>query len=647
MDSLMLRDEICCLSGKLYFNYAATAPLLKSSATAMIQRIQENREPLSSHFDSWLGELESARGVVAQFIGASYEEVAFTTSTSQGLSLIAGSIPWQRGDRVLYPADEFPSNRYVWQNLACKGVEAIAIAPHPEKSFLEQLTEMDLSQVKAVALSAISYLDGRRQPIPEIAAFCRNHQILSIVDAIQAVGAIPVNVKEWGCDLMASGGQKWLFGPVGSGFIYVHSHLINSLHPAVAGWASSAYAGDFFSQVYKKADGARCLEPGLPDLAAVSGLKNSLLYLQKAGIDSLSSRLQSHVETLRHHLSAKGHCLLVKGPWNKGAGIVALSLDHPSQFDFWKQLIHDYPIHFTLRKEIARFSPHACTTDQEMECLLDLIGSPKRSQQVQITAPIQPLPQKQCRHALVTGATGSLGRAFCYGLAKRGINLTIMATDQKRLEDFAFELEQTYAIRCTAKALNLSRSWGEVSLNEEIDLLINNAADALAAPFEDVTEERMKELFECNTFAPMQMTQRLLPFWRKRGYGGVINVVTAGARCTLPFFTLYSASKAALWSWSEGLQREWQESGIKVMTFLPPHMETNTLRRLGRSALSYFKRSKAKENFADPDLVAEECLKGFFNGQMTSCSWKNRLKIACNALFPNWISKRISKMRRK
>lgn len=173
------------------FNFAATAPMLKPAYRVMKRAAKENLSPLREHLGKWIADLEAARSRIARLIGASSDEIAFMPNSSTALSVAAQSIVWEKNDKVLFLADEFPSNRLVWENL----VETIIIEPDPRKTFLNQLKELDLSDVRLIALSAISFEDGRLFPIAEIARFCHKKGIYLCLDAIQAVGVIPVDVQ--------------------------------------------------------------------------------------------------------------------------------------------------------------------------------------------------------------------------------------------------------------------------------------------------------------------------------------------------------------------------------------------------------------------------------------------------------------------
>src|SRR5262249_36454621 len=156
-----LRRELACADELSFLNYAATAPLLRSSAEVMVRLSREATRPMGEHFESWLAQVESARRSVAETIGARADEVTFTTNTSAALSLVAGAVRWREGDRVLYPADEFPSNRFVWDNLRELGVKAEAVPPEAGRSFAARLAARDLARVRLVAVSHVSYRDGR------------------------------------------------------------------------------------------------------------------------------------------------------------------------------------------------------------------------------------------------------------------------------------------------------------------------------------------------------------------------------------------------------------------------------------------------------------------------------------------------------
>jgi len=206
-----------------------------------------------------------------------------------------------------------------------------------------------------------------------------------------------------------------------------------------------------------------------------------------------------------------------------------------------------------------------------------------------------PATSQTWTHALVTGASRGLGAALAAELGARGCRLTLLARDATALEEVAEELRIRHGLEVVTVVADLSdpaalHGWIAISAERlgSVDLLINNAARAEAAPFLEAEAAGERAAFETNLFAPLALTRAVLPGMVARGRGTLLNVVTSGARNALPLFSAYAASKAALWSWSEALGRELEGSGVTVTTFLPPHMDTATRRQLGRRALGYY-----------------------------------------------------------
>src|SRR5579872_4508321 len=100
-----LRDLLPGLDNRIYLNYGRTGPLLEPAAKKIQSLIEEGLEPFEFHRDAWMDHMENGRRAIAEMIDADASEIAFTNSTSSGLSLIAGAVRWKAGDRILYPSD--------------------------------------------------------------------------------------------------------------------------------------------------------------------------------------------------------------------------------------------------------------------------------------------------------------------------------------------------------------------------------------------------------------------------------------------------------------------------------------------------------------------------------------------------------------
>ena len=648
-----LRKFLPAASQFRFFNYAATSPMLKTSADRMTEIIQEGLEPMTLHFEKWLSLLESARRTVADLIHASPEEIAFTTNTSLALSIIACSIIWQPGDRVLYSVHDFPSNRYVWDNLSELGVKAEAI----QSDFIEHVMSMDFKSVRLVAISAVSHSDGKLYDISKLVEYCHSKGVMVAVDAIQAVGAVPVDVQKWDPDFLACGGQKWLLGPIGSGFLYINKKILPKLHVPLVGWASSKDAGDFEVQKLEFIGGARRFEPGLPDIAAIVGLATSIETLSSFGWSDIFNRIAWLNHQIRSNLINMGYSV-VNCDEQSQSGIITLDFDSEDLLEHLCKECKERKIIITKRKSQLRIAAHATVSDEDVTVLLGVFQKfskselkPTKALEEILQSPFTTLAESTTgwKKALITGASQGLGESIATALAKKGCDLTLLGRNRERLTALAERLQNKYKIQASVEIVDLSNPFElehwltNSSLQFDYDILVNNAARADAEYFTETEISALRNTFETNFFSSISIAQKILPKMIQKKQGAILNIVTSGARCSFPLFSGYASSKGALWSWSEALTRELLGTGVVVTTFIPPHMETATGRYLGRKSFAYYDIGNGKSRTVKIETVAEMAIDVLEKQKTFSVPFSVRLKIAFNALFPNLIAKQIQK----
>jgi len=654
-----LRDALPAARVRHFLNYAATAPMLAPGAELMADIAREGTEPLSEHFNAWLARVESARRTIADMIGARPDDVAFTTGTSAALSIAAGAVRWQPGDRVLYPANAFPSNRYVWQNLP-PGVVAEPIAPQAGARMADQLATRDLTSVRLVALSAVCYRDGRRTDVRAVVDRCSARGICVAVDAAQAVGAIDVDVRAWGCDFLACSRQKWLLGPVGTGFLYVAPQRLAELRVPLVGWASARDVGDFLAERLVFCDTARRFEPGLPDVAAIAALGKSVELLSAAGWPNVFARIAEHNARLRGELRRLGLHALNDAPLSEQAGIVTVSMADDAEAEAVEADCRRGRILIRRFGDLLRFSAHATTADADIDALLRVLRRYRRPLG-KLRTPSAPVPGKpqrpegrRWRRALVTGASRGLGAAIAKTLARRGCDLALVGRDAAALESVAEHIRSSWAVRAEALVLDLAdadavgRWLGDSGdSGPDYDVLVNAAAVTDARLFLDTDPDWLRGAFEANFFAPVALARRLLPGMLRRGHGAILNAVATGARCAMPLLSACAATKGALWAWSEALTREVTGSGVTVTTFVPPHMPTPEQRNLARKALAYYRMRDGAGPRASPRVVAEEAIAALAAGRAVVVPLTGRIRLAANALAPGLLAGQIRRLWRR
>ena len=266
---------------KPYLNAASLGPLPERARAAVDgynarrSRVHELR---GSDFEATL---QRAREAAARLVGATADEIALMPNTSFGINLAAQVLPIEPGQRIVVSDREFPANVYPWVGVAREGrarvdiVRADALGRPDEGRLMEELESGD---VGIFALSAVQFATGWTAELARFGRACRERGIWFVVDAIQAVGCVPIDARAMEIDVLACGGQKWLCAPFGTGFAYVRRELVERLEPRVVGWtaltASTDYA-DCCRYAWEFADTARRFEVATPAFQDVAGFVES------------------------------------------------------------------------------------------------------------------------------------------------------------------------------------------------------------------------------------------------------------------------------------------------------------------------------------------------------------------------------------
>ena len=232
---------------------------------------------------------EGARGRVASYIGAtSLDEIVFTRGTTESINLVAGA--WggkflKGGDVILLTEMEHHSNLVPWQLLAERTGARLRFVPVLDDGTLalEQLEQLLTAEVKLFAFTHVSNSLGTINPIAELCAKARAVGAVSVVDAAQSAGHMPLNVQEIGCDFLAFSGHK-MCGPTGSGALYGRAEVLDAMPPWHGG-GEMIVSVALEKSSFKKAP--HRFEAGTPNIAGAIGLAAAIDYLEGIGRDAI------------------------------------------------------------------------------------------------------------------------------------------------------------------------------------------------------------------------------------------------------------------------------------------------------------------------------------------------------------------------
>ena len=320
----------------IYFDNAATT----QKPRAVMEALRSYYEHDNANVHRGLHELssrateayEAARARVAGYIGAaSADEIVFTRGTTESINLVAqawGGKFLRAGDVILLTQMEHHSNLVPWQLLAERIGAQLRFVPVRDDGTLalEQLDELLTPEVKLFAFTHVSNSLGTINPVAELCHKARAVGAVTLVDAAQSAGHLPVDVQEIGCDFLAFSGHK-MCGPTGSGALYGRAEILEAIPPWHGG-GEMIVSVTLEKSAFKKPP--HRFEAGTPNIAGAIGLAAAIDYIEgisRAAIFEHDSRLTNYA--LEHFAELPG--MRVLGSTGERGAIVGFVMDsaHP------------------------------------------------------------------------------------------------------------------------------------------------------------------------------------------------------------------------------------------------------------------------------------------------------------------------------
>ncbi|MDR0832345.1 MAG: cysteine desulfurase [Bacillales bacterium] len=268
---------------------------------------------------------EEARNIVADFINAKKEEIAFTSGTTESLNFIAyglGKVFLKEGDEIIISTSEHASNILPWYRLQEDLKIKVKLVPLDSKGriTLKNVIKTITEKTKVISLAHVSNVLGYILPLKEIVEYAHKFNIIVVADAAQSVPHMKVDVKDLDVDFLAFSGHKML-GPTGIGVMYGKKELMNKIPPLLLGGGMNTRFDKEGNYTFKESP--EKFEAGTPPIAQAIGLGEAIKYIQKIGF----AEIQQHIGTLRKKLIknlTKIEGLKIYNP-NAESGIVTIN----------------------------------------------------------------------------------------------------------------------------------------------------------------------------------------------------------------------------------------------------------------------------------------------------------------------------------
>lgn len=352
----------------IYLNHAAVSPVCRAAGEAMRWLATDAEEFGSLHYDKWMACYEGLRVEAAKMLNADAREVAIVKNTSEGIATIAMGLDWRPGDRIVAFHDEFPANQYPWIRLAARGVTITWLRPEAP------LEEIDRAAkgARLLAISFVQFLSGYRADLEAIGEICARHGVFFFVDAIQGLGAFPLDVRKARIHAAAADGHKWLTGPEGCGVLYIQRDVQDTVDPVEFGWTNAAAHADYASRdMTLRADAGR-YEPGTLNTIGCFGLEAAFRFLNGVGVENIAPVVQGLADRVAEGALAKGYELLAPRTPETGAGIVSMRKAGIDCRMIWKDLKEKRMI-TAPRAGWLRVSPHFYVSPAEIDAFVEAL----------------------------------------------------------------------------------------------------------------------------------------------------------------------------------------------------------------------------------------------------------------------------------
>lgn len=358
-------DEFPVTKNLVYLNHAGVSPLPRRVAEAIAGWAREAMEWGSYYYSRWLETYEGLRQAAARLLGASRDEIAIVKNTSEGIAAVAIGLDWRPGDRIVVFTEEFPANYLPWKKLERRGVRLTELSVFDPLEKIEQACR----GARLLALSFVQYLSGYRADVEAIGAICRRNGCLFLLDAIQGLGAFPLDVERAQVDVLAADGHKWLLGPEGCGILYVRREVQDEIEPVEFGWTNVANYHDFGNRDLTLRPDAGRYECGTLNTPGCYGLRAAIELLLEIGIPAIAEAVQARSEQIAEAVQRKGYEVLgVRDPAH-ASGIVSFRKPGADSAAVVGQL-KAKGIVLAARQGWIRASPHFYVSPEQIERLI-------------------------------------------------------------------------------------------------------------------------------------------------------------------------------------------------------------------------------------------------------------------------------------
>ncbi|MEX2425986.1 MAG: aminotransferase class V-fold PLP-dependent enzyme [Thermomicrobiaceae bacterium] len=376
LDTSSLRQQFPITEEWNYVNHATHGPFPIATSTAISALAKAWYSPPDLDHSGNDKTTDSVRRMIAKMVNGKPENVAFTGSLAESMSLAASGMDWQAGDNCVIPEHEFPSVVYPFLNLERRGV-SVRFAPKGADGFtsLDAIRATADDRTRAIVVSHVEFMNGFRNDLAALSQMAHEMGALLVVDATQSLGPSVVDVASTGVDVIAAHSYKWLMASYGVGVTYLSDRAIERIHPTYAGRLSVNLGFEDLGYELKLRDGAARYQTGGLNWITLSGLCASLELITTMEPSDIAAHTVGLTERLMDGVESKGYTVTSSRETEHRSAIVAFTTGSSEEDAALVSDLEQKKISVALRGLGVRVSPYFYNTDDEIDQLVEALPS--------------------------------------------------------------------------------------------------------------------------------------------------------------------------------------------------------------------------------------------------------------------------------
>jgi selenocysteine lyase/cysteine desulfurase len=366
-----IRAEFPIFEHTVYANSCSQGALsnrVRAAAESWLEGWDEN----GAEWEYWVERNEAARAAFAELVHAKTDDVAVTTSVSQGVSALVSALDLSgERNRIVISEYEFPTVGQIAHAQELRGAKVVHVAPGadgviPLDGFAEAIDE----RTALVCCTAVSFRSGHRNDVAGIARLGHEHGAIVLADSYQAVGALELDVRTLGPDVVTGGTVKYLLGSAGLGFMWVRDSLRSSLLPTQTGWFADEDVFAMSIADYSPHATARRFDSGTPPVPSLYPGVAGMGVIAEVGIPEIESHVRGLADRLLAGLDELGATVATaRGEHQYGPLICVVSTDPNALVD---ALARERIVTST-RDRNLRISLHLYNVDEDVDRILEAL----------------------------------------------------------------------------------------------------------------------------------------------------------------------------------------------------------------------------------------------------------------------------------